>query len=412
MKSLIFIILLLLAPFAAAQTGSIQHVIFIIKENRSFDHMFGTFPGANGATSGFSGTTVVPLAHATDKYPDSCHTRQCSLIAIDNGKMDGFAKIAANNLSYAQYYQSDIPNYWKYAQTFALADNMFSSLSGPSFPNHLYMVAATSDEIIANPVNPNLTGRLQQWGCDSPVGTTVTTLSPSGVRGQIIPCIEVTTLSDLMDQAGVSWNYYAATFGTFGYNWSSLDAINHIRNGPEWTTNVLPVGNFKTDVTSGKLAQMTWITPTWRVSEHPAASECAGENWTVDQINAIMQSPFWGSTAIFVTWDDFGGFYDHVAPSPSDIYGLGPRVPLLVISPYVKGGTVLHSVYEFASVLRFAEEIFNLPQLTNRDASANNLMDAFDFSQSPLPPLVVSTRSCPFTPNAPITSTHGVMPEE
>src|SRR2546425_4824608 len=176
MKSLIFIILLLLAPFAAAQTGSIQHVIFIIKENRSFDHMFGTFPGANGATSGFSGTTVVPLSHAADKYPDSCHTRQCSLIAIDNGKMDGFSNIATNNRSYAQYYQSDIPNYWKYAQTYALADNMFSSLSGPSFPNHLYIVAATSDGIIANPVNPNLTGRVRQWGCDSPVGTTVNTL--------------------------------------------------------------------------------------------------------------------------------------------------------------------------------------------------------------------------------------------
>src|SRR5437879_4415590 len=245
---------------AIGQETPIRHVVFIVKENRSFDHMFGRFQGDNGTTHGNISTgQILPLAHAPDAALNYGHGWIAAHNAMDcvSGicKMDGWDNVAGcigtTTPPYAcleQYYQSDIPNYWKYAQTFALADNMFSSLSGPSFPNHLYIVAATSDGIIANPVNPNLTGRVRQWGCDSPVGTTVNTLSPSGVRGQIVPCIEVTTLSDLMDQAGISWNYYAATFGTFGYNWSSLDAVNHIRNGSEWTTNVLPVSNFISDV--------------------------------------------------------------------------------------------------------------------------------------------------------------------
>src|SRR5208337_291348 len=123
-----------------------------------------------------------------------------------------------------------------------------------------------------------------------------------------------------------------------------------------------------------------------------------GENWTVDRINSIMQGPDWNSTAIFLTWDDFGGFYDHAVPSQIDRFGLGPRVPLIIISPYAKAGTVVHTQYEFSSVLKFIESMLSLPSLGTRDATANDLLDAFDFTQNPLPPVVLNERTCPIAP--------------
>jgi phospholipase C len=192
----------------------------------------------------------------------------------------------------------------------------------------------------------------------------------------------------------VTWRYYAPSQGQPGYQWSAYDAISHIRNGPDWQTNVVPVTEFITDALAGKLPQVSWVTPPAVSSEHPGAGVCRGENWTVQQINAVMQGPLWQSTAIFVTWNDFGGFYDHVAPPKADIYGLGPRVPLLVISPYAIPRHISHNRYGFESVLKFIEANWRLQSLTARDSLANNLMDAFNFSQSPLSPLLLQTRNC------------------
>src|SRR5579864_1985818 len=141
----VFAVLLLLAAQLPAQ-NPIQHIVFLVKENHSFDNVFGAFPGANGASVGLCGSTQVPLTHSALGPPNLAHDWNPARTAIDNGKMDGFCKIAPNNGSYIQYYQSDIPNYWTYAQQFVLADNMFSSLTGASFANHLYLAAATSNE--------------------------------------------------------------------------------------------------------------------------------------------------------------------------------------------------------------------------------------------------------------------------
>ena len=378
----------------------IQHIVFIIKENRSFNSYFGTFPGVTGATSGkVSNGSTVNLGHLPDRVRDMGHNWNDALEAINGGLMNQFDLVAYGNVngdykSMGQYFQSDIPNYWTYAQTFTLSDMTFSALHGDSFPNHLYTIAADSAHITANPTNPGHP-KYPDWGCDADEGTTVQTTSPTGDKGSIFPCIDNLTEGDLLEAAGISWKSYAGSYNQDGYDWNTYNAINHIRNSPLWAQRVFDWSTFKTDAQNNNLPAVSWLTPNVYYSEHPSASVCNGENWTVDQINSIMNSPAWNSTAIFLTWDDFGGFYDSVAPPQPDYYGFGPRVPMIVISPFSRAGKVIHTQYEFASVLRFIERRFNLGQLTERDTDANNMTDAFDFTQKPLPPLVLSQRTCP-----------------
>jgi phospholipase C len=390
------------SPSDAPATGInlIQHVVFIIKENRSFDSYFGTFPGANGATTGLaSNGQIIPLIHEPDSTPrDIGHDWFSAHLALNGGQMNAFDLIHGDNsngnlngdyLSYSQFVQSDIPNYFAYASNYVLADNMYSSLVGPSFPNHLYTVAAQSAGVINNPS----AGLGPAWGCDSPANFVSQVLGPDGQITLQYPCFDVTTLADMLQGANVPWLYYGPPFGSSGYVWVALDAINHIRNSSLWTTNFRNQQNFVNDALHGNLPAMSWLIT--GSSEHPPSSACDGENWTVEQINAIMKGPDWSSTAIFITWDDFGGFYDHVSPPGVDQYGLGMRVPLLVISPYALQGKVSHTQYELSSVLKFVEERFGLPPMTTRDAEANDITDAFDFTQSPRLPMQLQTRTCP-----------------
>ena len=378
----------------------IQHVVFIIKENRSFDSYFGTFPGANGATTGLaSNGQIIPLIHEPDSTPrDIGHDWFSAHLALNGGQMNAFDLIHGDNsngnlngdyLSYSQFVQSDLPNYFAYASNYVLADNMYSSLVGPSFPNHLYTIAAQSAGVINNPS----AGLGPAWGCDSPANFVTQVLDSNGQITLQYPCFDVTTLADMLQGAGVSWTYYGPPFGASGYVWVAVDAINHIRNSSLWNTNVHNQAQFVNDALHGNLPAMSWLIT--GSSEHPPSSACDGENWTVQQINAIMKGPDWNSTAIFITWDDFGGFYDHVAPPGLDQFGLGMRVPLLVISPYALTGQVSHTQYELSSVLKFVEERFGLPPMTTRDAEANDITDAFDFTQSPRSPFLLQTRTCP-----------------
>lgn len=380
--------------------GPIKHVVFLIKENRSFDNYFGTFPGANGATSGEISTgQKVLLGHTPDQLPyDLGHKWQDSHLAVNSGKMNQFNMIMNGDvngvmLGMTQLQQSDIPNYWAYARNFVLADNMFSSLSGPSFPNHLYSVAAQSGGAINLPVNP--AGPPQIWGCDSPSGTTVDVVDAQGNLTHPFPCFDFQTMVDMLQNAGYSWRYYSAPIGDKGFAWNSLDAIQHIRFGSLWQSNVVPDSNFAQDALNGNLATVSWLTPEDIYSDHPPNSSCAGENWTVQQINAIMQGPDWESTVVFLAWDDFGGFYDHIPPPRVDTYGLGIRVPLIIISPFSKKGFISHTQYEFSSFLAFLESLLHLPPLTQRDQGANDLQDALDLNQQPRSPLVLTTRTCP-----------------
>ena len=223
----------------------------------------------------------------------------------------------------------------------------------------------------------------------------MTTTTPSGTKSTIFPCVDSETLGDLLEAAGITWKSYAASYNQDGYDWNTYNSINHIRNSSLWTERVTDWSNFLTDATNNNLPAVSWLTTNVYYSEHPSASVCNGENWTVQQINAIMNSPSWNSTAIFLTWDDFGGFYDPVYPPQPDYYGLGPRVPMIIISPFSLGGKVVHTQYEFSSVLKFIERRFNLTNLTDRDLDAANMTDAFNFTQTPLPPLVLQQRTCP-----------------
>ncbi len=381
-------------PPPPAGLNSIQHIVFIIKENRSFDQYFGTFPCADGASTGKTSTgATISLGPTPDRMAhDIGHGWTDAHVAIDNGKMDKFDLVSDGSdlTGYTQMHEADIPNYFAYAKQFVLADRMFSSLMGPSFPNHLYTVAAQSGGALDNPIK-NPSGR---WGCDSDDTATVPVKDAAGNITAQFPCFDFETIVDSLQTSGVSWKYYAPGYGQSGYNWSTLDAVKHIRNGSLWSTNVVAETQFVTDAQAGTLPSVSWIVsgPT---SEHPPDSTCLGENWTVQQINAKMQGPAWGSTAIFLTWDDFGGFYDHVPPPGVDQFGLGPRVPLLIISPYAKRGLVSNTQYEFASFLALLETRFKLAPLTNRDQAANNMTDSFDFNQTPQAPFPLTTRACP-----------------
>jgi phospholipase C len=383
-------------PQPAADLTTIQHFVFIIKENRTFDSYFGTYPGADGATSGTISTgQVIPLGHTPDVTPrDIGHSWTNAIQSADNGRMDSFdtigPQISACNINgdllcYTQLQPQDIPNYFAYAQHFVLADRNFSSQHGMSLPNHLYTVAAQSGGVISN-------GEPQpSAGCDAPPNATVKVIDSQGYVTNQFPCFEMPTLADSLQAAGISWKYYAPSKTI----WNPLDAINHIRNSALWNTNVAPDTQFATDALSGSLPAVSWVVPTGTASEHPPQSTCLGENWTVQQINAIMQGPDWATTAIFLVWDDFGGFYDHVPPPQIDQEGLGPREPLLIISPYARAGYISHTLYEFSSLLKIVEERFNLAPLTQRDTIANDMLDSFDFTQTPLPPLILQTQLFP-----------------
>jgi phospholipase C len=379
----------------------IQHIIIMDKENRTFDSMFGAFPGANGATT-YVGTDgqVHPLNHQPDHLiRDISHAPSAARKGIDGGKMDGFSTIAGaiqNGVdeSDSQLYESDIPNYWAYAQQFTLDDAFFSNIMGPSFPNHLFSIAGEDANVDDNP------GTLR-WGCDSVAGLTVEQRAPDGTISHVYPCFDFQTLGDLLDARGINWKYYAPGQDQSGYIWSSFDAIKHIRMGSDWQTHVVDYRQFAADAAAGTLPPVSWLVEPGNVSDHPPASVCAGENWTVDQINAVMNNAQeWAHTVIILTWDDFGGFYDHVQPpvGPNAASMYGPRVPAIIISPYARPGFVDHTMYTFSSMLKLVEDTFGLPSLTSLDGNSNDMINSFDFSQQPQAPLILQPRDCPQAP--------------
>lgn len=388
-------------PTATSTSTSdpIQHIVILIKENHSFDNYFGTFPHADGTTSGrISDGSSVPLLHSPDHtLLDIGHAGDAARVAVANGRMDGFDQLPGaiqdgQDLALSQLYESDIPNYWAYARYFALDDHFFSTINGPSFPNHLVMVAASSNNTDDNPV----LNTYHSWGCDAGPYARVEQANPmTGDRQFIKPCFDMVTIPDLLQRAKVSWKYYAPGQYQSGYIWSSLDSIKHIRDGALWQSNVPDTSQFVKDVAAGTLPAVSWVVMNEGVSEHPPHSSCAGENWTVKELNALMASPLWASTAVFLTWDDFGGFYDHVPPPHLNYIAFGPRVPTLVISPYARAGYIDHRQYDFASILRYVEDKYNLPHLTQYDRNAASIAGSLDFAQKPLAPLILKPRTCP-----------------
>jgi phospholipase C len=411
---------------ASLSCSPIKHVVFIIKEDHSFDSLFGTFPGANGATTyrTADGKTHT-LGHQPVDIPRSLTKDfEAARQAIDGGKLDGFSQNAgawqANpytqrimDIPDSQLYESDIPNYWAYARKFSLQDNFFSTVATNSFPNHLYAVAAQAGNSTDVPSNLFVSSHPDRWGCDAPRTTLVQQVLPTGHTRFTYPCFDFRTVPDLLDKHHLSWAYYAPTMDQPGYKWSALNAVKHIRFGPEWKSNVIDQARFQGDAASGKLPAVSWLVPLDPYSDHPALSNiCDGENWVVQEINAIMSNPTeWRHTAIVLTWDDWGGFYDHVVPpkGPNRFTMYGLRVPTIIISPYARRGYIDHTRYDFTSLARLAESVFKLPSLTKLDRSSNTMASSFDFSQKPLPPLVLHQHPCPALPQRPRLRTYGVM---
>jgi phospholipase C len=366
-------------------SSPIQHVVVIMQENRTFDNLFYGFPGADSAQTGSNMGQAVPLTSVPLATPyDLDHAHTAWWTAWDNGKMDGFgvAQVAPNPPLYAYSYvpKSELQPYWTLASQYTLGDRMFQSNSGPSFVAHQYMIAGQSGDSDENP-NEGL------WGCDAPPGSTVALIGPNGTDlPGVYPCFDYQTMADLLDAEGITWRYYApATTVDPGPAWSAYEAIHHIFSGSDWSKNVIsPQTQVLTDIANGQLATVTWIVPDYAHSDHAGVfGSNEGPSWVASIVNAIGASSFWNSTAIFISWDDWGGWYDHVPPQEIDNMGPGFRVPLIAVSPYAKKGYVSHQVYETASLLTYMEKNFGLPNLGTRDANANDLSDCFDYSQSP-----------------------------
>ncbi len=431
------------SPTAGPFGGPIplKHIVFLVKENRSFDNYFGSYPGADGATVGKglqNGRTItIPLHRAPDKQPhDITHGFNAGILSIDGGRMDGFNTIRdGTDLSgYDQFDRSQLPAYWAYADHFVLSDHFFTSMYGPTTPEHLYTVAAQDYGIVDNPQHIKTSSGAPAM-CDDPSETSPAFdqhLTPTQVdqikfwedhvQGHYPDyvfkiarywhtqrlCFDIKLLPDELTAAGVSWKYYSNTDVVM----NALQTIRHIRYGPEWK-KVVPASQFLTDLAKHQLPAVSWINPPASYNEHPGGgvSVCAGENWTVEYLNAIQHSVYWPDTAVVVVWDDFGGFYDHVPPPHFDVLGLGPRTPALIISPWTRTGSsptagyIDHTTYEFSSVLRLIEDMFHLPPLTARDRQADPLTGAFDFTKRPhLQTLILPYRGdCPYGTSFPKT---------
>ncbi|HKV58825.1 MAG TPA: alkaline phosphatase family protein [Ktedonobacteraceae bacterium] len=359
----------------SAASNLIKHVVFIMMENHTFDNFFGQYPGANGMT--------MPEATNPPKS-DLDHSSPAFNAARDGGNMDEFPA-----RSFVQYSQSDIPTYWTYAQQFGLSDNFYSSVASNSAPNHLAMTAAQTG---------GLNGSSLMNGCMSPQNTEEESKSAAtGNEYFSYPCYNIPTIADELTAAGKTWRFYSSV----GI-WDSPRMVQSTYNSSNIVSNPNKVVS---DINAKKLADVTWVTPQGNVAnDHPPSALQGGQNFVSGIVNAIINNSYWSNTAIFVTWDDWGGWYDHVSPPVVDGVGLGSRVPLLVISPYAKQGYISHQQGEFSSFATFAEKVFSLPSLNQRDAHTSDLMDFFDFTQTARSPVIVN----PINYSAALTVPYGV----
>ena len=378
--------------------GKVTHVVFIVQENRSFDNLFQGYPGADTVSVGEDSTgKKITLKPRPLGNPYVIDHSAAAMFAACNGtgivpgtdcQMNGFNNEISwggpKNPEYVYVPHNQSKPYWDMAHEGVLADKMFQSQLDESYVAHQYIIAAQAAWSVDLPGG--------RWGCGGGKYDTEATIKQDrSTNGRIIhPCYNYQTLGDELDNAKLTWRFYASTYGSAssgdGAEWSSYMAVRHIRYGPDWKNVIAPNWKFITDVRAGKLANFTWITPVCDDSDHVNCPGDYGPSWVSALVNTVGESKFWDSTVIFVQWDDWGGLYDHVAPPYLDRDSLGFRVPLLMLSPYARENTVSHKQYETASVLRFAEDLYGLGQLAAADTRAlSPAKDCFDFLQKPRP---------------------------
>ncbi len=392
---------------AAMVTASfpIQHIVVIDQENHSFDNVLGAWCVAHlrcaGATTGRTSTgTVIALSAAADLVPVIDHSTSGQAKAVHGGKMNGFNLITGcaspGYACYTQFGESDIPNIIALASSFAVSDQTFSSAM-PSFGSHLDIAAATSDGFVGdNPVTgTGPTGVKESWGCDSNKDALWTdpVSKQSSMQPSCVPdssqggpyrsssVTHVDTIWDRLDAAGLTWRSYSgdghdhSSGQASGYIWNSCTYFYECFNGAQWG-NVVPAAQIVTDAAVGSLPNYSVVTPTAANSQHNKDSMLAGDNWIGQVVSAIESGPQWASTAVFITWDDCGCFYDHVPPPA----GLGIRVPMIIVSPYVIAGHTDSTAASFASILAFVEHDFGLSPLSTADATAYDYTGSFSWS--------------------------------
>jgi len=424
---------------ASLASLKLQHVVVIMQENRSFDHYFGTFPGAEGIPMdgngnptvcipdpNADGACVAPYHDTNDKNAGGPHTNAAFVTCTDGGKMDGFIKSAEKGTQncadptdpsctngaidvMGYHTAAEIPNYWAYAKGFALHDHMFQTNASWSYPMHIAMVSAWSARCTAD--DPmTCTSEVEDDGTDGEAGP-----------GNHYPWTDVTYL---LHKHGVSWRYYLSK-GTDPHCgnapnvcppvtldptvpsiWNPLPDFDDVTEDGE-QANVATVDDFYAAITSNALPSVSWIIPSSTVSEHPPALVSTGQGYVTALINTIMQSPYWDSTVIFLSWDDWGGFYDHVVPPKIDSWGYGIRVPAITISPWVKAGTIDKQVLSHDAYLKFVEDVFldgqridpktdgrpdSRPAVRENAGELGNLLSVFDFTQQPLPTMVLPVK--------------------
>ncbi len=415
-----------------ATAGVIEHVVIIFQENRTPDNLFHDpvliSRGADIASSGKNslGETIaltpidLGFKGSNPQNYDNTHSHADFVAMYDGGKMDGADLIGCSigfqepcppnshpNAPFRYVDPADVQPYFALAEQYTFGDRMFQTNEGPSFPAHQFIISGTSAPTATSSLfaSENLpipfTGIV---GCIAPLTERVTMIDAAGSETSAppeYPCFEHPTLTDLLQTNGVTWRYYTPTAGSI---WTGPDAIEHICQqksingvltctGPDWTQSVvIPQTKVLTDIANEDLAQVTWIIPDAHASDHALGDDGSGPSWVASIVNAIGNSPYWANTAIIITWDDWGGWYDHVAPfkvindgvSWGSGYVYGFRVPLIVVSPYAKPAYISHVTHDFGSILKFIEKIFNLPSLGYADTPADDLSDCFNLAQTPL----------------------------
>jgi phospholipase C len=429
-----------LAPSDGPQTltlttaAVIQHIVIIFQENRTPDNLFqdpvlisrGADIVSSGKNSLGQTITLTPMdlgtAGANPQNYDLGHSNTDFVAMYDGGKMDGANLVTCRisttqscppnshpNAAFKYVNPSDVQPYFALAEQYTFGDRMFQTNEGPSFPAHQFIISGTSAPTATSSLfaseNPYVLGG-GPAGCIAPPAETVSIIDANGSETSnpaIYPCFEHPTLTDLLQTNGVTWRYYTPSAGSI---WTGPDAIEHICQqkivkgtlkctGPDWTHNVvIPQSRALVDIANGDLAQVTWIIPGGLNSDHALINDGSGPAWVASVVNAIGKSPFWANTAIIIAWDDWGGWYDHVAPkvindgtSWGSGYVYGFRVPLIVVSPYAKAAYISHTPHDFGSILKFIENTFKVPSVGYADAAvgaAEALADCFDLTQAPL----------------------------
>lgn len=415
-------------------TQKIQHVVIIFQENRTPDNLFqdpkliakGADISSTGLTSQGQKIPLTPTSLVTDY--DLSHAHQAFVSMYDGGKMDGADQI---QITCSKKNEPDCPSptawfhyvnpaevapYFQLAETYTFGDRMFQTNQGPSFPAHQFILSGTSAPTPPGTANSNLFAAENlnpapdvsnpTAGCIAQPSITVNLIDPAGTETPAYPCYDHPTLTDLLDAKNVSWRYYTPYTIGGGTIWTAPLAIEHICvpnvpppngtacTGSDWVSGVVtPQTQVLNDITNGQLASVSWIIPTGQASDHAGVNDGSGPSWVTSIVNAIGASPYWNNTAIILTWDDWGGWSDHVPPPAIlNSYEYGFRVPLVVISPYAKAGYISHTVYDFGSILKFVEATFGLPNIAPGAATpyadtftaTGDLSDCFNFAQTPL----------------------------